>query len=355
MISLSFLYTIQSKNVMPNFLKEETINSDQNKIDYQYKFNEEEKTFFEYAEERTLAMNLKSNQIKKVINSCKYAPLKLRSNKKECQEISFDLINEHEIGATKIFSIDHSKIGLISGQFKMISFFSIDTFEIKPLNRQYFTDEIPFDACTDNSKSIYIVFSAQNEIGKFILNEQNILVKIKSLIDTQFVPSAITCLKQTDEIYISEHSTNQIRIYDTDLILKQIINLNGVVYSANNALAVDKNIKLFLDGNDGVALFDTNNNNNTCHFYQNKMCIEDIDVYFDKNNKSFIYITNSCTKSIKRLVYENDKKIRIDTDFRINSGLPVNSIINSFNQMFVLTNNPSKINILNLDRCFLYF
>jgi len=176
---------------------------------------------------------------------------------------------------------------------------------------------------------------------------------MKSLIDTQFVPSAITCLKQTDEIYISEHSTNQIRIYDTDLILKKIINLNGVVYSANNALAVDKNIKLFLDGNDGVALFDENNN--TCHFYQNKMCIEDIDVYFDKNNKSFIYITNSCTKSIKRFVYENDKKIRIDTDFRINSGLPVNSIINSFNQMFVLTNNPSRINILNLDQCFLYF
>jgi len=85
MISLSFLYAIQSKNVMPNFLKEETIDSDQNKINYQYKFNEEEKTFFEYAEERTLAMNLKSNQIKKVINSCKYAPLKLKSNKKECQ------------------------------------------------------------------------------------------------------------------------------------------------------------------------------------------------------------------------------------------------------------------------------
>ncbi len=153
MISLSFLYAIQSKNVMPNFLKEETIDSDQNKINYQYKFNEEEKTFFEYAEERTLAMNLKSNQIKKVINSCKYAPLKLKSNKKECQEISFDLINEHEIGATKLFSIDNSKIGLISSQFKMISFFSVDTFEIKPLNRQYFTNEIPFDACTDNSKS----------------------------------------------------------------------------------------------------------------------------------------------------------------------------------------------------------
>jgi len=142
---------------------------------------------------------------------------------------------------------------------------------------------------------------------------------MKSLIDTQFVPSAITCLKQTDEIYISEHSTNQIRIYDTDLILKKIINLNGVVYSANNALAVDKNIKLFLDGNDGVALFDENNN--TCHFYQNKMC---------------------------------DKKIRIDTDFRINSGLPVNSIINSFNQMFVLTNNPSRIYIMDLKKCFFF-
>jgi hypothetical protein len=318
-------------------------------------FDEDGISFFDFAESNTNRNTIK-NQLSKSINSCKLTATKTKPLRSKCSEKSFQFSNFHDGTSRKIFEINSTMIGLISDAYSMLSFFLIENnnnkFGMKPLNRQYFTNEIPFDACTDNSKSIFIVFSAQNEIAKFILNEQNVLVKMKSLIDTQFVPSAITCLKQTDEIYISEHSTNQIRIYDTDLILKKIINLNGVVYSANNALAVDKNIKLFLDGNDGVALFDENNN--TCHFYQNKMCIEDIDVYFDKNNKSFIYITNSCTKSIKRFVYENDKKIRIDTDFRINSGLPVNSIINSFNQMFVLTNNPSRIYIMDLKKCFFF-
>jgi len=270
-------------------------------------------SFFDYAQQNNKQIR-KNNQLKmnESIKKCTYTSREtIEYSRLQCSQISFELTNIHDSSANKIFLIDNLKI--------------------------------------------YIVFAFQNEISKYKLNIDNELIKIDSISDNEFIPSAIDCLN--DQIIVNDHSKNKIRVYDFDLILIDIIQLKNVIYGSNNALAADNNIKLFLDGNDGVALFDNNYNIdpniNTCHFYQSKMCVEDIDVYYEQVFKSSIYITNSCTRSIKKYLYNKYKYFMHEWDYMINYGKPSSAIRNSFNnELIVLTHNPNKIHFLNLNQCY---
>ncbi len=317
-------------------------------------------SFFDYTQQNNKQIR-KNNQLKmnESIKKCTYTSREtIEYSRLQCSQISFELTNIHDSSANKIFLIDNLKIGLISTSFMLISIYSKseeNKFEL--LKRNYFSfNEIPYDACVNlKTRHIYIVFAFQNEISKYKLNIDNELIKIDSISDNEFIPSAIDCLN--DQIIVNDHSKNKIRVYDFDLILIDIIQLKNVIYGSNNALAADNNIKLFLDGNDGVALFDNNYNIdpniNTCHFYQSKMCVEDIDVYYEQVFKSSIYITNSCTRSIKKYLYNKYKYFMHEWDYMINYGKPSSAIRNSFNnELIVLTHNPNKIHFLNLNQCY---
>jgi hypothetical protein len=325
-------------------------------------YDEYDETFFDYAEKMNEQLRLKNElKMNDSIEQCNYVSKKtIHYLTLQCSQIKFELNkndHDHDSSATKLFLIDNSKIGLLSTSFMLISIYSKtvqNKFEL--LKRNYFsTDKIPYDACTNyKTRHVFILFAFQNEIGKFKLNQSNDLVKIKSISDHGFIPSAIACLN--NEILVNDHSKNQIRVYDYELNLINIIQLKNVIYSSNNAIAGDTNVKLFLDGNDGVALFDTNYNKdpniNTCHFYHSKFCIEDIHVYFEQLFKSSIYITNSCSRSIKKYFYNKYGLFSQEWDYMINMGKPISAVRNSYNELIVLTQNPNMIQVLNLNECY---
>ncbi len=258
------------------------------------------------------------------------------------------------------------------------------------LRNKAFRNQVPFDGCADSSRNIYIVFPEQNKISKFSINQSTISFKsltiensfknktnlimkeVFSIRDAEFKPTSISC--SNDLIYVSERARNQIRVYDSILRLVRIINLNGVIVSTHSALSVDENVRVFADGQDGVALFNPRSNNNKlntgsagrrkvslisevsrvniCHFYKNMNCIEDIDVFTEEKFKSSIYVVDSCNNDIKQFFYSREEKIVLKKNFKLEAvGRPISSVRNSLGYLIVLTNSPTKLSILDIKEC----
>lgn len=352
-----------------------------------------DESFFDFANRRVSELKaVNENLFDKSINSCPYTPLDhdmKRSDQNDqndkCLSGSLLLNNLRGKTADRLFLVDELTIGVISSSDSSVGFYSINMpdMTITPLRTKIFRNQVPFDGCADSLRNIFIVFPEQNKISKFNINQTTlnfkqlsidnnfknktnfILKEVYSIKDADFKPTSLSC--NNDLIYVSERAKNQIRVYDSILRLVRIINLNGVIVSAHSALSVDQNVRVFADGLDGVALFNPRNNNkfslsrkktmseisrvNICHFYKNMNCIEDIDVYTEEKFKSSIYIVDSCDNDIKQFYYSREEKILLANKFKINLGKPISSVRNSFGYLIVLTNSPTKIEILNIKQC----
>lgn len=251
---------------------------------------------------------------------------------------------------SRLIKVDESTFGLIG--MSHISFFSVDAVSLKVtlIDKFFFNDRILLDACADKSRNLFVLFTFENKIIKFNLNlsNPNRLVMIRSITEHHdSYPTAISCTE--NYIYVSSRLNNQLRVYDLMLNLLEKINISNVIVSIHNNLAIDSNVKVVTDGLDGVGLL--LKNNMTCHFYSNMMCIEDIDVYNEKNSsKSSIYVVDSCEKNVKQFIFSQDEKILLKNVYNISTNEKILSATRiSHNILIVFTKYPTKITLLILN------
>lgn len=340
----------------------------------EYYQHESFESFFDYANQRASETEyINKDLFESSISSCPFAPIDYTNNEilnNFTREI-YNLNNFFFNRAERLFLIDDFIMGVLRITDMSIQFYKADLSikKLITLNKKQFYDEEPFDACVDNENNIFVVFPAQNKITKFNLRAdtpsfQNLtsidLKEETSIKDEVNQPSAISC--NGNYIYVSQRTNSQIRVFDKSLHLVRIIRLNGVIVSLQKAMAVDDNIHVFVDGLDSVAMFNptpigTKNKISTnpettrvniCHFFSNMNCIEDIDVYTEAGYKSSIYVVDSCDNEVKQFYYTKDKKILLTKRFKINSGSPISATRNSFGYLFVLTNAPAQIHVLDL-------
>lgn len=327
--------------------KEPTDNSD----NYDYYDN-----FFDFANKKTQDLKTVNEKLfNHSLNSCEYAPQTTSKNvpkKRQCLEKTTDLKHLDGLPGTRLFMLDDLTIGLISSPDLSLSFYQINSeLSVTLLNAEYFRNKVPFDACADKWRHVYVLFPDQYMIRMFSVNDDYSLSKIKSITELNTASTSIAC--HNDLIYSNDREHNQVRVYDKDLNLIEVNDVSGVVLSMHNALSVDKNVQVFVDGLDGVAMFnkDLKNNVKACHFYMNMLCIEDVEVHADRESKSSIYVTDSCDGDIKKFVFKQNERIVQEEVFKIGSGLPVSAVRNELNHLIVLTNYPSRINVFDLNKC----
>lgn len=357
-------------------------------------FGNTDESFFEFAERRTADLKKKNIILfENAVNMCPYSA-KVDNNeeskrflrsilnveKKSCTVGSFSFHNKYGLVADRLFLVDPFTIGLISKSDSTLKLFNFNLYH-KSLNHirtKYFRNEMPADACADRSKHIFIVFPDQNKIAKYELNHsfiskyssrrnksQIIFREISSNRDFDFRPSTIACYD--DHVYVSENPKNQVRIYDNYLRLVRIIYLNGVIVSNHRRLSLNQNVRVFMDGSDGLALFNPSLSNpitnhkkyslfgernrvNVCHFYTNMNCLEDVHVAAQSRTTSNIYTADSCNNEIKQFLFSNGEKIDLVNRFSID-GRPISVVTNQLDYIFVLTERPRKIFILDPREC----
>lgn len=406
-----------------------------------------DESFFAFAERRISELrSFHKSMLDKSIATCPYAPAVTSSSSKTAsdnqrhhhhhqgpskmqrpdannnnnagEESNSCIVNslslDRDFGQTsgRLFYYDPFHIGLISSSDSTLRIFNFNlvTRSLTLSRTKHFRNEVPFDACVDKSKNIFIVFPDQNKIGKYHLNQTFITLRstsfggkqnksqivIKELIsirESDFNPSSVAC--HDDYIYVSERPKNQIRIYDKILRLVRIIYLNGIVVSAHNALAVNENVRVFLDGSSGIGLFNSpqsshaklnsnhhqngaaaghsgnhhhqqaqqsvtnrrkfslipeSNQVNVCHFYESMECLEDVELVSEGKSKSLIYAADSCNNEILQFHYSANDRIQFNSKIEM-PGSPISITHNPFGYLFVLANSPRKIYILDAKQC----
>lgn len=376
-------------------------------------FGNTDESFFEFANRRVNELKNQNKQLyDKSIASCQYSPKTFldtyslvsrrdlgeitlendyriaedkSSMRQSCQIAEFSLNDLNGKTSDRIFIYDPLTIGLVSSSDSTLRFYTLNilhkTFTL--VRTKYFKNEVPFDACSDKYKNIYVVFPDQNKIGKYQVNQtfvvfrnsQNTRFTNKSRIgiketisvkDIDFRPSAIAC--HDDIVYVSEKGKNQIRVYDKLLRLVRIISLNGMVSSPYHALAVNQNVRVLLDGMDGVALFNPhnhvkslfkkkfqisheNNNINVCHFYSDVNCLEDVHVSAESHSKSNVFVADSCSNEIKQFTFSKDERIKLSAQFSVPNGRPISMVTLPVGYIIVLTDSPRKLYVLNPREC----
>lgn len=288
------------------------------------------------------------------INACKYAPLFMTSHSNEMNEDieanCYGSTIELDLGmyyANRIFLVDDLTLGVISSSGLTISIYRIATPELslELLSTKYFNRyHVPYDACADLSKNIFVL--SQEKLTKYKLNENSALVKAKTIF---IQSSSIAC--HANQVYVNDRLNNRIRVYSgDDLEQVETLDAKGVIFSMNHALGVDSNVKAFVDGLDSVAVLDEHSQ--ACHFYKSLMCIEDLRVMSESSNVSSIFVVDSCERDIKQFIYTPNKRLYLENKFTIGQNFSLVSMVkNGFNYLIVLANYPSKINILDLNRC----
>jgi hypothetical protein len=366
-------------------------------------------SFFEFANRRVNEIkNQNKLQFEKSINSCVYSPkaqltkryvsesetfsgnesnrISINTNKR-CILGSFKLSDVLGKTSDRLFMHDPITLGLISSADSTLRLFNFNmvTRTLHHLRTKHFHNEVPVDACSDKFKNIYVVFPDQNKIAKYqvyqtYINQKSSLhsksnktrigmKEIISIKDSEFFPSAIAC--HDDLIYVSERPKNQIRVYDKQLRVLRLIYLNGVIVSSHHALAVNQNVRVTLDGLDAISLFNPNNmvpnekfdikkkyslipeNNrvNMCHFYKKISCLNDLHVLAESKSKSYIYLIDSCDANLLEFVYNKDEKINMTRRIHIPLGMPISVTANQFGNLFVLTDSPRKIFMIDMKEC----
>ena len=278
---------------------------------------------------------------------------------------NLDLIEETLIyGSGKLFSYDQNMIGLITNGDFSIRFYNFNATQ-KSLTRVYmkpFHERVPFDACVDTAKNIFIVFPDEQMIGKYVLdfsiNNGIRSIRLREIaikVDRDYNPSSITCYE--DNIYVSERPSNTIRVYDGNLNILRKLDINGVVVSAHRAIDINHAARVFADDTSGVAFFNKIENtddlvSNACHFYHKKNCVEDVSLKMEKKNKTLIFIADGCSNEVKQYEFISDHNLNYISSYSYN-GKPLSILANDNGFVFVLTkmNKESNINVYYPRNC----
>jgi len=265
-----------------------------------------------------------SNNFSKSVSKCKISPSSTNELKpKMTRDHKWKYRMDKRDSYSHLFSISETKFGLVSESTIRVYSYPQKNSKSENINligTITFKDKVILDVSADKMRNIYILFSVENKIVKYYFDEQNPskFLKVRSLYENDFKPAAFSCTNQL--IYMSSKENSQIRLYDHSF--------NSVDY-------------------DAVGLFE--NDGETCHFYSNLNCIEDIDVQTENNTTSSIYVVDSCEKNVKQFVYSKNQKIVLKKVFSILEGVPVSSIKSEQNTLIVLTRKPSQLIIFNMN------
>ena len=245
----------------------------------------------------------------------------------------------------KLFSYDQNIIGLITNSEQSIRLYYFNPYHksLIQIYKKIFHQQVPFDACVDKAKNIYLVFPDEQKIGKYTLEsfnhngkfkviKMNVVLEIK---ESDYNPSAISCYE--DNIYVSERASNIIKVYDNNLNFLRNIEINGVVISLHRAIDINQNIRIFADDSSGIAFFNQiqhsgDSISNACHFYYDKNCVEDISTIVENKNKTLIYVADSCNKEVKQFIHYNNGNIALINSY-IGDEIPTSILADSYGNL----------------------
>ena len=143
--------------------------------------------------------------------------------------------------------LDTYTVGILSSSDSSLRLYNLNVYArtFSLVRAKHFRGaDVPYDACADKFKHIYIVFPDANKIAKYALNstssssssssssrsnrtQQMLIRELISVRDADFRPSTIAC--HDDLIYVGERIKNHIRVYDRLLRLVRIISLKVCV------------------------------------------------------------------------------------------------------------------------------
>jgi len=293
--------------------------------------------------------------------------LEIESNRSNIETISSYCVetNLDDSGAyaEKLFWYDHNIFGVITPHNFKIKFFIFYPHlrEIKKLDVNVaFRGRVPTSACTDtDTKTLYITFPDNYHIGAFKLKRVGFE---KYVLEEQFrqsfsnLPNAITCSKKS--VYVTFKGSEEFTILNHKLQQLDTIDLSPNLYeTAEKVIRVGKNLGVFIDGYDRVGIFRYKSDSgklpyiDSCHFYSNKLCIDDVNVIKYKDGFMHIFVSDSCEAKVKHFIYSVEKNtIKLHVDYQL-VGVPSSTIIEHDGFIFVATVNPSKIYAINYSYC----
>lgn len=173
--------------------------------------------------------------------------MELNLNNEECvlASVTFDTMPMPDKTSDKLFMLDTYTVGILSSFDSSLRLYNLNVYArtFSLVRAKHFRGlDVPYDACADKFKHIYIVFPDVNKIAKYALNstssssssssrsnrtQQMLIRELISVRDADFSPSTIAC--HDDLIYVGERIKNHIRVYDRLLRLVRIISLKVCV------------------------------------------------------------------------------------------------------------------------------
>jgi len=131
----------------------------------------------------------------------------------------------------------------------------------------------------------------------------------------------------------------------------------------HKSISVTNDINVLVDGLDGIALFNKGNQTfknsqpfNICHFYKNMNCVEEVNAYVDKFNRSFIYAVDNCKNELIEFSYKLNQtnltdSIKIEKKFGFPNGILTDSVRSKAGFLAITSHSPSRIKIIDLGKC----
>lgn len=272
-------------------------------------------------------------------------------------------LEDFEAYAEKLFWYDHNIFGVITPHNFRIQFFIFYPHlrQIKKLDTDViFEDRVPNSACTDKyTKTLYITFPDEYYIAAFKLRNVDFE---KYVLEEQFrqsfndLPYEITCSKKS--IYVTFKGSDEFMILNSKLQQLDTISLAPNLYeTAEKVYRVGKNLGVFVDGYSQVGIFKYKDDDgklpyiDSCHFYNRKMCLEDVNVIKYKDGSMHIFVSDSCESIVKHYIYSIEKNtFQLQTNYKL-EGRPSSTIVEHDGFIFVATINPPKIYVINQSYC----
>ena len=100
------------------------------------------------------------------------------------------------ITSDRLFLVNPYTIGFINSGFRLLNIYNVNprTYKLKLLSSNHFHASIPFDGCSFDFESIFVIFPDQNKITRYRIETNSFMLKTSlSVSDINFAPSAISC------------------------------------------------------------------------------------------------------------------------------------------------------------------
>ena len=75
--------------------------------------------------------------------------------------------------------------------------------------------------------------------------------------------------------------------------------------------------------------------------------MEDVKVVAESRAKSSIFVVDSCANEVKEFGYRRDERITLSHTYGIENGMPISVVANQMGILFVLTDLPRRIYIID--------